>query len=86
MNRQARDIFASNVYHSIQCEVDKLVRNDEEYETYLDDSEYEKYPEYEHLLRGSGPSAPSSAEKQLRSRLRSRLIHKKHKFKTRILE
>ena len=33
---------------------------DEEFETYIDDSEYEKYPEYSHFLRVSGtcPSDP----------------------------
>ena len=76
MHRQARDIFASNVYHSIQCVVDKLARNDEEYETYLDDSEHKKYPEHEHLLRVSGPSErPFSADNQLKSRLRSRFTY-----------
>ena len=34
--------------------------SDEEFETYIDDTEYEKFPEYKHLLRASGtcPSDP----------------------------
>ena len=44
-------------YGSMVCE---SLPGDEEFETYIDHSEYEKYPEYKHLLRASGtcPSAP----------------------------
>ena len=28
---------------------------DEEYETYIDETEYEKFPEYQHLLQVNGP-------------------------------
>ena len=44
-------------YGSMVCE---SLPRDEEFETYIDDSAYEKYPEYSHLLRASGtcPSDP----------------------------
>ena len=38
-------------YGSMVCE---SLPGDEDYQTYIDDSEYEKYPEYYHLLRVSG--------------------------------
>ena len=52
MPQQARTISATNVYHAILRSVNKQqVFGDE---THIGSAEYEKSPEYLHLLRVSG--------------------------------
>ena len=55
------NIFESLTFGNVQRVVSAFPKDDE-FETYTDNEEYEKYPEYYHLLRFRCPSDPSEDE------------------------